>query len=121
MMIIEKVVYSNYRDDNFFIRVSIKGETEPLYVDYEYLTGIFYLGRFISTPFYTEKEVRKITKKLQIALFCEQFIPGSEYKTETGFEINDVDSFKELAEILDMAENTKIRTVTFRKNIDIVW
>jgi hypothetical protein len=115
MIIIEKAFYSNYRD-NFFVRVSIKGKTEPLYVDYEY--GMFYLGR-ISASFYTEEETRKITKKLQIALFCEQFIPGSKYKTEPGFEIDDVDSFKELAEILDMAENTKIRTVTFGENI--VW
>lgn len=114
MMIVEKAFCSNY-GNNFFIRVSIKGKTDPLYVDYEY--GMFYLGR-ISASFYTKEEARRITKKLQIALFCEQFIPGSEYKTDPGFEI-DVDSFKELAEILDMAENTKIRTVTFGENI--VW
>ena len=125
-MIIKNVFYVKYRD-YFFIRVSIEGEVDLLKVDYEHLTGIsnypikFYLGHISSETFYTEDLARDITKKLQIALFCEQFILGSKYKTGPDFEI-DVESFKELAEILDRADRINkdsMRTVIFGENI--IW
>lgn len=120
MIIIEKAFYVNCRGC-FFIKVLVKDKNEEklLAVDvrsYKYYDKceeyVFYLGE-VGVSFYTEDLVKEITKKLQIALFCEQFIPGSKYKTEPDFEIV-VDSFKELAEILDKADKmnkTSVRTV----------
>lgn len=100
--IIEDVYYKKLWCNEFRIYISIEGVEQVLEIGRSNNSKEYYRvckeygGQF----FYTEELVKKELKLVREAIFCEQFLPDSNYKTGPDFELG-VTDFQELKRVIN--------------------
>ena len=112
--IIENVYYKKSCYNEFRIYISIEGVEQDLEIgrsnnSKEYYRVCEYGGQF----FYTEELVKRALKLVREAIFCEQFLPDSNYKTRPDFELG-VTDFQELKRVINKAWDIKSRTICWK-------
>ena len=112
--IIEDVYYKKLYYNVFCIYISIEGVEQDLEIkrynnSKEYYNVCEYGGQLL----YTEELAKKALKLVREAIFCEQFLPDSNYKTRPNFELGITD-FQELKRVINKAWDIKERTICWK-------
>lgn len=109
--IIKNVYYKKLWCNEFRIYISIEGVEQDLEIGSSNNSNS--VCEYGGQIFYTEELVKKTLKLVREAIFCEQFLPDSDYKTGPDFELG-VTDFQELKRVINKVWDIKSRTICWK-------